>query len=295
MSAAHEVPEFAFYFRSVRPIHSLPVRIVLTVPGPSQRRFEDMYTDRPACLRRGAAGLERTVGAVLGEVRDPVSISGAADGDSDRVWARDRVMVEVDCEVVFREQAARGWGGWLCRAVGTDAMIFEVLLELAGPIRGIAEHVALNAGFVVGQVGDQIMGDGSVTSIAGCHDGVGDDLGIRINSDMTLVAVEAPGGGLVTVTGLGINGGDHPIRRDFPGDTECGIATILTVLAQDRGQQFPGLADRAGHLPALEDAQTREPVRSEISHEQFAGRGVIPIADRFAGRAVVIITDQHGC
>ena len=76
------------------------------------------------------------------------------------------------------------------------------------------------------------------------HGRVGDDLGIGINRDMALVAIEASGGGLVTMTGIGIDRRDDPVDRDLAGNTERGIATILKVLAQNRGQQLPGLGDR---------------------------------------------------
>src|SRR3954447_8116686 len=56
---------------------------------------------------------------------------------------------------------------------------------------------------------------------------------------MALVAVETTGGGLVTMSGLRIDGGDHPVLRDPAGNPEHPIGALVEVLADHRREQ-PG-------------------------------------------------------
>jgi len=54
---------------------------------------------------------------------------------------------------------------------------------------------------------------------------------------VALVAVEAMGGGLVTMTGLGIDRGDDPVGRGALEDPEAPVGGLLDVLAGDGDQQ----------------------------------------------------------
>ena len=84
---------------------------------------------------------------------------------------------------------------------------------------------------VVDEVADQVFSDGCVTSVTWRDDSVGDDLGVWIDGDVALISVETAGSGLVTMASVRIDGGDHPVLDNFPGDPEPVIGTNLDVLA----------------------------------------------------------------
>ncbi len=68
--------------------------------------------------------------------------------------------------------------------------------------RAVAISVIVD-GLVVGEVVDQIDGDSAVAGVAGSDSGVGDDLAVRVDRYVPLVAVEPTGRGLVAVRVLG--------------------------------------------------------------------------------------------
>jgi hypothetical protein len=80
---------------------------------------------------------------VLGEVGGAVAVDAAPDRHGDTVRTRDGVVFEVDVEAVLGEQPAREWRWWLGPTSRVDVIVVEVLLELAGPIRRVAEHLRL--------------------------------------------------------------------------------------------------------------------------------------------------------
>jgi hypothetical protein len=94
---------------------------------------------------------------------------------------------------------------------------------VAGAVGGVAVDrsgpVVVGAG-VLGEVGDE-FGDGfDVAGVTGGDLGGGDDLAVRVDGDMGFVAVETAVAGLVSVPGLRVDGRDHPIGGDFPGDPQ---------------------------------------------------------------------------
>ena len=167
--------------------------------------------------------------------------------------------VEVDVEAVLGEQAAgRRW--WLGLAARLDVLVVECCLELAGPVGGVAVDLrsgasrlrfpAFFSAFVAGvsPMRSSIRSAATVASpdVAGRDDRVGDDLAVGIDRDVALVAVEAAGLGLVAVTGLRIDGGDHPIRGDPPSDAEHAVVALVEVLADHGRQQLGRLGHRLG-------------------------------------------------
>ena len=110
---------------------------------------------------------------------------------------------------------------------------------------------------------------------------------------MALVAVEAPGGGLVAVPRVGINRGDHPVLRDPPSNHEPAVIIGVEVLADHGRQQPGGLGDRPGEVPAIDQPQTCVGVDGERVDQHPTIVWVVPIAERFPGGHVVIVTDQH--
>jgi hypothetical protein len=133
----HEVTEFAFDFGSCGPVVVLPFGALLLLAGSGEDGFVDPDSDGAPGGRVGARLSQRTVGAGVGEVGDAGAVSAAADGDGDVVGAGDGVGVEIDPEPVFTEPAP-GRRRRLGPAPGVDVVVFEMLLELAGPIGGVA-------------------------------------------------------------------------------------------------------------------------------------------------------------
>lgn len=99
----------------------------------------------------------------------------------------------------------------------------------------------------------------------------------------------------VAGSGLGIDGGDHPIRGDLPSDPQRPVVAGLQVLTEDRGQQPHRLTGRLGHIgEPVEDGEQGVTVACAGVHQGVAGGLVVPVDDRLAGAAVVVTTGQHG-
>jgi len=90
--------------------------------------------------------------------------------------------------------------------------------------------------------------------------GFDDDLGVGVDGDMALVAVESTGGGFVAVARLGIHRRDHPVDCGAPSAAKRAVVGLLNVLADDRGQQGGGRVDLIGQgcvPPALSAPPSR--------------------------------------
>src|SRR5204862_7657919 len=134
-----------------------------------------------------------TAGAGLGEVGDATAVSAAAGGHAHPGGAGDGVVLGVDVEAVLAEAAGRRRRR-LGPATRVDVLVVESLLELAGPIGGIAVDLGvLGAVLAVEEIVDEILRHRCVAGVARRDDRVGDDLAVGIDRDMTLVAVKAPG------------------------------------------------------------------------------------------------------
>src|SRR5205823_5043383 len=137
VTPAHEVAELAFNLGSVGPVVGLPVRIGLALTGACEGGFELADADGAAPGGVSALVAQWTAGAVLGEVGDATAVSAAADGHAHPGGAGDGVVIEVDVEAVLAEAAGRRRRR-LGPATRVDVLVVESLLELAGPIGGIA-------------------------------------------------------------------------------------------------------------------------------------------------------------
>ena len=109
---------------------------------------------------------------------------------------------------------------------------------------------------------------------------------------MRLVAVEAVGGGLVPVAGLGVDGRDDPIRRGALEDAEAAIAGLFDILAGDGGQQHGRLGDPRVQPLAPQGVVGPVAVADQGVHQRLPSLAVLPVTGRLARRGVVILTLQ---
>ena len=222
--AAHQMPQLSFHLRAGGPVVRDPVRVLLLLPGIGQALLVPTHGDRASVAGSGALRAQRAPGADVAEVGDAVAFGAAPDRRGLPGRACDDVTVQVDAELVFGEPASR-CGRRLGLAPRGDVVACQGLVELTAAVGRVAVDdrpevcgVAPIALAAVDQVIDEVGGDLGVTDVAGADFGVGDDLAVRIDRDMSFVAVEPAGLRLVTVPGLRVDGGDDPVLRDPPGD-----------------------------------------------------------------------------
>lgn len=120
-----------------------------------------------------------------------------------------------------------------------------------------------------------------------------DQLRIRVDRNVGLVAIEAAIMGLMTVAGLRVDRGDHPVGRHSPGDTEHPVVASVDVLAGDDSQQLHGVGRRARQRLGVERLQRRQAVPDQRVDERLLRLGIVPVADRLARTRVIVIAGQH--
>ena len=121
----------------------------------------------------------------------------------------------------------------------------------------------------------------------------GDQPGVRLDLHVRLVAVLVAGAGLVRVPGLGVDGGDHPLRGHLPGDPPAPVGAVgalgrFDVLAGHQRQQPDRL--RRGRPEFLLGQVPQQPVRitDQGVDQPRPGVGVVP-GDRRLARIVVVV------
>ena len=102
------------------------------------------------------------------------------------------------------------------------------------------------------------------------HPGRGDDLAVRVGGQVSLVAVESAGGGLVPVPGLGVHRGDHPVPGHLPGDPEHPVG------AQCPGPGRPRWPAAPPPGPPRQAAHTRPGAPAARARPWPASRPVLP-------------------
>ena len=147
---------------------------------------------------------------------------------------------------------------------------------------------------VIGEILDELGGDAGVAGVARHDLGAGDDLAVRIQADVALVAIEAAGRGLVAVTGLRVDGGDHPVLGHPPGDPQGAVVALLQILADHGGQQLRRLAQLGAQLTALQQHQTCQRVAGPGVDQRLTGLGIVPVDLRLGCGGVVVTAPQHG-
>ena len=276
VAAAHEVGEFAFDLGSVGSVVGLPVGVGLSLRG----LVASAASNTPTRMVRPPAALVHWCAQRAGRCsarRSRRCRRRAAPRRIATVTAFGHVTVSSSRSMANRSLANRppgADGGWV-RQPELDVVVVEVLLELAGPVGRVAVDLrpVIAALVVVEEVVDEVVGDGRVTGVAGRDGRVGDDLAVGIDRDVTLVAVEAAGRGLVAVTGVGIDGGDDPVLGDLAGDAEPAVVAVFEVLADHRRQQLGGLGRPRVELAASSTPRHAQPsaASSATSASRAAG------------------------
>ena len=103
----------------------------------------------------------------------------------------------------------------------------------AGALGAVAIHHRLGrwsaALAVSGEVAEQCGRDHRVAAGGRADLGGTNDLRVGVDRQVALVAVEAMGGGLVAMTGLGIDSGDDPVGRGALEAPEAPVGGLLDV------------------------------------------------------------------
>jgi len=86
---------------------------------------------------------------------------------------------------------------------------------------------------------------------------------------VALVAIEAAVVGLVSVPGLRVHSGDHPVRGHLPGDAQHTVLAGLQILTQHGGQQPGRLPTASGNS---RPSSVREPRKAD--RESTGRKGV---------------------
>ena len=129
-----------------------------------------------------------------------------------------------------------------------------------------------------------------------CH--LVDELGVGVDRQVGLVAVEATVLGLVTMASLGIHDGDDPVPGHAGDDAEHAVVAFGNVLAGHHRQQVGRLPSRARQAVTVEHPQCAQRVMHQVVHQLLARRRVVPVTRRLAGGRVVIVACEdttHPC
>jgi hypothetical protein len=138
------------------------------------------------------------------------------------------------------------------------------------------------------QVGDEVLSHTGIAGVAGGDRGVGDDLGVGIHRDVTLVAVEAPRLGLVPVAGLGVDDRDHPVLGHLGSDAKRSAVIFFQVLNDHGGEEAGGFFDLFFELTVVQDGQAGVGIFGSRVDEALACCLVVPVDLGFGRRRVVV-------
>ena len=147
---------------------------------------------------------------------------------------------------------------------------------------------------VAEEVGDEVFGDAGVAGVARGDRGRGDDLRVRVDRGVALVAVEPARGGLVPVPGVAgprwrspdpcatrraiRNTPSGPVSRSWPSTVANSAAACSTASASSA---------------AIQQREHREPVAGPGVDQLLAGGPVVPVDLRLAVADVVVPAAQH--
>src|ERR1019366_1889218 len=207
VAAAHQVADLAFDLGPGGPVAGLPRRVLLAGAGGGEAGLVRADGDRAAFSGGGALGCQRAGPACCAEPGCPgVPPGSGPDGHGDAGRAGDGLAVEVDGEAVLGE-AAFHRGRRLAFDAVIEAGVVQPPDELTGAVGGIAVDRRLatasgggrglpavpvrGAALITGEhVAEQAFSDLGVSAVPRRGLGGGDDLRVRVDRDVPLVAVE---------------------------------------------------------------------------------------------------------
>src|SRR5258706_421243 len=141
--------------------------------------------------------------------------------------------------------------------------------------RGLPAVLGLGAVLITGEhVTEQALSDLGIPAVSRRGLGGGDDLRVRVDRDVPLVAVEPPRGGLMPVPGLRVEGGDDPARGDPAGDPEHPGRVLLQILAGHASQQRRSLRQRLAQLLPVQGRHPRPGLAGQRIDQFPPGRRV---------------------
>ena len=294
--AAGEPGDGAFDHGPVGPVGGLERLVGGPLPVVALQLVVHVQAHGPSLRGGGAARCERAAAAGGPEGRGPLGRQGAGDP----VRAGQGAGRSVVGEVVDGEPArhCRPERPWLEER--RPFPLVEGGEHVAGGVGGVTEHLDLAGLLVDGGIGgDQVRPDGGVAVVRpgglGQPD-FGDQPGVRFDHHVGLEPVPVLLAGLVGVPGVGVDGGDHPVRRGPPGDPPPPVGAVgalgrFDVLAGHQRQQ----RHRFGRLPTLgldrvevQSVQQGEGVADQRGHQLVTGGRVVPRDRRLPGLRVVL-------
>jgi hypothetical protein len=111
--ASHQMAELALDFGAGGPVVVGPVESLLLTAGIGEALLVATNADGASISGVGALGSQRTVGAGVAEIGDPVALGVAADGDGDAGRAGDGVGVEVEAKRSLANSPPAAVGRWV--------------------------------------------------------------------------------------------------------------------------------------------------------------------------------------
>ena len=198
VGSSGEVADLAFDFRTGGPVGGLPLRVGLIGLGLLHAGLVLGDGDRAAGGRGRASFAERASAAQITERRDAAAISAMHDWCVEVGRAPHDIRVEIDIEGVLGEQPVSVRGR---RHLGghTETLVVEAFAKLGTGIGGVTHHFRLHV--QVCARCEEILGCVLVGRIGGGDGDIVDDLGVRIDRHVALVAIEAAAAALVPVAG----------------------------------------------------------------------------------------------
>ena len=190
--------------------------------------------------------------------------------------ARDAAAVKVDVEVVLAEQSARRTASRRGGGNQLDALGCELASVCDRPVMGVAHHLGDRHGIGIEQPTQDLAVMGGGAGRLGC----GEQVGIGIDHEVELVAVVAILTTAVTVAGIGVHGGDDPVRCHTVADVGNAVLGEVNVLAGHGGQQGGGrhhvsiVEPFAGgdHRRRIAEEWATSAARSSAGHPPFPWR-----------------------
>src|SRR5437764_5641728 len=297
--------ELAFNLGSGAAVVGDPGGVSLADAGVGEDLLVGTHGHRAPAGGRGALRAQWARGAGRREVGGTAAGAGRPDRGGDPARAGHSASAEVDVELVLAEQPARR-GRCLGLAAVLDPGLVKPIVERPGAVGIVAvdarplgvlgctcarldrRRLLVARRVVIEKVGDEVFGDAGVAGVAWGYRGGGDDLRVRVDRGVALVAIEPARGALVPVPGIRVHGGYHPVLRDPPRDPEHRVQALIQILAQYRGQQRRRLLHRLGQLATIQQREHREPIPGPGGDQLLAGGPVVPVDLRLAVAGVVV-------